>query len=502
MENRFNTAHLIFIALVPLMILLPIPSNAIVYQDTGTIKGSILVYATGTTSVYTKDKFDDDLPAILTQYGYSTTITDRNDIPEINGSVLAGYDELWILSTQLHSVGSFSPEELEAIFDFRDQGKGLLIMGDHTNYSTDANQVAKPLGVSFFGQTNHGPDGTPITPQFAPHPLFNDVNSICGHASEGNMTVSGSAEVVATYLGDNIIAALNDESGRVVFDVSFVRLLDDGTHGYAHLITVGDNPQYVRNIADWLKAAVSFDIHPRSCPNPFNITWLENSDKGRGNDHALHRKGGVLPAALVGSDDFDVTDVDLFTLRLEGLAPLRTGFEDVTRPVTGGDECACTTGGPDGILDLTLKFSRQEVAGVLGEVEHGDVVELTITGALKDGTPFEASDCITILSKHPEPKIAADSDEVKLYPAIPNPFNPSTTISYYLPVAGEVALEIYDSSGRLISRLLDRVNKPKGMHEIEWNGIDEHGKAVASGVYFYRLIAGEEKITKKIVLLR
>jgi hypothetical protein len=240
---------------------------------------------------------------------------------------------------------------------------------------------------------------------------------------------------------------------------------------------------------------VSFDIHPRSCPNPFNI-------KGSGRDHTLPKKGGVLPAAIVGSEGFNVSEIDTSTLFLEGIAPLRTDLEDVTRPVIGNGECACTTEGPDGILDLTLKFSRQEIASILGEVEHGDVVELTITGELIDGTPFEASDCITILSKHPEPRIEADSDEVKLYPAIPNPFNPSTTISYYLPVACNVTLEIYDSSGRLISRLMDRVNKPKGLHEVEWKGIDEHGRTVASGVYFYRLITGKETISKKMVLLK
>ena len=84
----------------------------------------------------------------------------------------------------------------------------------------------------------------------------------------------------------------------------------------------------------------------------------------------------------------------------------------------------------------------------------------------------------------------------------PNPFNPATTISYYLPEATQVTLGIYDLAGRLVNRLVDREMKPKGMHQIEWKGLDNYGRAVASGVYFYRLQTGRETISRKIVLLK
>ena len=84
----------------------------------------------------------------------------------------------------------------------------------------------------------------------------------------------------------------------------------------------------------------------------------------------------------------------------------------------------------------------------------------------------------------------------------PNPFNPSTTISYYVPAASPVTLEIYDSAGRLVSRLLDRAMKQKGTHSVEWRGLDSSGRTVSSGVYFYRLTSGKETISRKMVLLR
>ena len=84
---------------------------------------------------------------------------------------------------------------------------------------------------------------------------------------------------------------------------------------------------------------------------------------------------------------------------------------------------------------------------------------------------------------------------------VPNPFNPMTEIRYYLPEAADVRLEVYDISGRLVDRLADGL-QPKGWRTARWDGTDAGGRSVASGVYFYRLRAGKEIVTKKMVLLR
>lgn len=83
----------------------------------------------------------------------------------------------------------------------------------------------------------------------------------------------------------------------------------------------------------------------------------------------------------------------------------------------------------------------------------------------------------------------------------PNPFNPSTTIKYYLPENCSVLLEIFDVSGKRVACL---VNEPQemGQYVIDWNGQDQNGNSVSSGTYFYRLKAGKETISKKMVLLR
>lgn len=83
----------------------------------------------------------------------------------------------------------------------------------------------------------------------------------------------------------------------------------------------------------------------------------------------------------------------------------------------------------------------------------------------------------------------------------PNPFNPSTHIRFELPKAAAVTLTIYNSLGQEVRRLVDGL-KPAGYHTVIWNGKDQNGRAVPSGVYHYRLQAGDFIATKKMVLAK
>ena len=84
----------------------------------------------------------------------------------------------------------------------------------------------------------------------------------------------------------------------------------------------------------------------------------------------------------------------------------------------------------------------------------------------------------------------------------PNPFNPTTTIQYDLPRHTSVVLRIYDVSGRLVRTLFDGEVIPAGRRRVVWNGTDQSGTSVASGVYFYHLAAGDFEETKRMVLIR
>ncbi len=89
-----------------------------------------------------------------------------------------------------------------------------------------------------------------------------------------------------------------------------------------------------------------------------------------------------------------------------------------------------------------------------------------------------------------------------LHTNAPNPFNPATTIRFDLPEAGNVALVIYDINGRQVRNLLVGQAFLPGQHSVTWDGCDNHGRAVASGVYLMRLTAPEGVLTGRMVLLR
>jgi hypothetical protein len=83
----------------------------------------------------------------------------------------------------------------------------------------------------------------------------------------------------------------------------------------------------------------------------------------------------------------------------------------------------------------------------------------------------------------------------------PNPFNPTTLISYQLPEAQNVTLEIYNSLGEKIRTLINE-SQNAGYHTIQWNGLNNTGRSVASGMYLYRITAGKFTSVKKMLLLR
>lgn len=98
-------------------------------------------------------------------------------------------------------------------------------------------------------------------------------------------------------------------------------------------------------------------------------------------------------------------------------------------------------------------------------------------------------------------KPIATPESFSLNQNYPNPFNPSTTIKYQLAKQTDVALTVYSVSGQLVRTLVSGAQQP-GYYTIQWNGLNNAGEQVSSGVYFYRLAAGNQASTKKMMLLK
>ncbi|MCI0515840.1 PQQ-binding-like beta-propeller repeat protein [candidate division KSB1 bacterium] len=99
------------------------------------------------------------------------------------------------------------------------------------------------------------------------------------------------------------------------------------------------------------------------------------------------------------------------------------------------------------------------------------------------------------------PELTAKPVKPELFPNYPNPFNLRTTIRYQLLISDRVAIQIFNPAGQLVRTL---INTPQlaGTHTINWDGCDDRGKVVASGVYHFRIQAGQYELTRRMVLLK
>jgi hypothetical protein len=83
----------------------------------------------------------------------------------------------------------------------------------------------------------------------------------------------------------------------------------------------------------------------------------------------------------------------------------------------------------------------------------------------------------------------------------PNPFNPTTTIEYNVPVNGNVSLNVYNVKGQLVRTLVNE-NQTIGKHTIVWDGQDNNGATATSGIYFYKMTSSNTTETRKMIMVK
>jgi len=205
--------------------------------------------------------------------------------------------------------------------------------------------------------------------------LYTAPDGIISMETDGvNLFFGTGGEAGALYYSETIgIASVYNYDGTTVTLIS----------GYDEMVTGVQVLYYVEGIE------VVIDIKPGSCPNSLN-----------------RKSKGVLPVAICGTDEFDVTTIDPSTIQLtrdgvEGYVELlRWSYEDVATPYEG-EECDCHDLNGDGYMDLSLKFSTQEVVGNLELVlVAGETIPLIVTGNLKeeyDGRYIIGQDCVWVL---------------------------------------------------------------------------------------------------------
>ncbi|MFH1277394.1 MAG: right-handed parallel beta-helix repeat-containing protein [Candidatus Eisenbacteria bacterium] len=180
------------------------------------------------------------------------------------------------------------------------------------------------------------------------------------------------------------------------------------------------------------------------------------------------------------------------------------------RPLAGPYTLHLTQIAPRGPIELTvgaaglgvetedfsgLALYRLEEDGWAHVESRVDPAREEVVATVEGGGTFALFHSAEIRSGTVVPKTFA------LYGNTPNPFNPVTRIVFDIPVREEVSLRVYDIRGRQI-RVLEDAPLPAGRYDYSWDGKDDHSRSVGSGVYFYRLTAGEDTAVRKMMLIR
>jgi hypothetical protein len=217
--------------------------------------------------------------------------------------------------------------------------------------------------------------------------------------------------------------------------------------------------------------------------------------------------GQVIPYSKAADDD--VTHYEHVKTGL----PLALVLTNIGNMLGIGDEIGVFDGDLcvgavkySGEKNLVLNAWKADADHGLPGYQSGHTVD--IRAYLADGTERSLLESAGLLQFDSRPYFSIDvgkttslPEHYELVQNYPNPFNPSTTLRFALPEAGHVTLDIYNLLGQRVSTLVDEY-RPAGIHETVWNGRDDRGSEVSSGIYFYRLKVNSFTESKKMILMK
>jgi DNA-binding beta-propeller fold protein YncE len=196
--------------------------------------------------------------------------------------------------------------------------------------------------------------------------------------------------------------------------------------------------------------------------------------------------------ALLGGEDFDIAQIRTATVRLHGMSPYLMAIGDVGVSFSQTDDCHMSMLSADGIDDVVFKFRVNDVLTAIPTWKEGETRLLTVSGELKDGTAFSATDCVSLKWTPSEASQSVEVVELGVRPQ--SPVRHTNVIEYAVPERSRVSLSVYDITGRRVATLIDDW-VAEGRHQLDWNAT-----GLASGVYFVRMNVGEQSVTRRVAL--
>jgi hypothetical protein len=334
-----------------------------------------------------------------------------------------------------------------------------------------------------------------------------------------SVTDGAGGVIVAWYdsrIGDtNIYAQRVSGGGLVQWTVNGVAICDDGGEQFLPQITTDGFGGAVIAWQDYRLAGTRPDIFARRVNGAGLTYWAAGGvaittapDNQTGPVLVPDGTGGASLAWFDKRNDSG----DIFAQHVgsngvlgDQVSVAITGF--VAKPVDGGVELAWDMVADEAVEGYRIyrksagdKFAVAVNSGLIEATERqfldrsaigGNDYWYTLVVVLPDGTEYRSLSV----------PVTSPVAELTLGQNVPNPFNPWTRISFALPHSGGAKLAIYDTRGRLVRVLADGP-QPEGRREFHWDGRDERGNSVSSGVYFCRLDFGKTTLSRKMVLIR
>jgi hypothetical protein len=169
----------------------------------------------------------------------------------------------------------------------------------------------------------------------------------------------------------------------------------------------------------------------------------------------------------------------------------------------GGTTAPLLVSDTPGELTIANVLSRGDAAagqGVAAEIFFTSKDDLGGTVRLSEGMVVDAALGMNVAALRSAAVVMAPK-AFALLQNHPNPFNPATTIEYALPMTASVRLEVYNTLGQVVATLVNE-KQDAGRYSVRWDGLNSNDEMMSSGVYYYRMVAGEFHAIRRMLLIK